>query len=112
MTNTESDLVDRVIEAAERRLKDAAGDQSLCAIGRSGRSYPAVKYHEGAVATLVSVRSKLKAGTTLAGALDAARSGLARLGHLAQQSPDWAAYQAGGLEAIEGITDSSESSSA
>ena len=110
MINT--DQIDREIATAERHLAETAGDQSLCAIGRSGRPFPAVKYHEGAVASLAALRSRLAAGDSLEDALAVARSKLTRLGALAEKSADWEAYLEGGMEVLERITESIRSDSA
>lgn len=97
-------LIESAIASAERELARTAGDRTLCAIGRSGRPFPAVKYQEGAVATLTGLRARLPRGmTTTTEAIAAARSELDRLDRLGSRSPDWEAYQAGGRDALDRI---------
>ncbi len=86
--------------AALTALTGAADGASMCAIARSGRSFPAAKYHEGRAAALGQLR-RAKGGATALGELSAswaaqaeamaARDGL---------SPDWAAYFAGACDAL------------
>ena len=50
---------------AVRHLTLLAGDASMCAIGRSGRSFPAAKYHEGRQAAAGQVRRALRADASV-----------------------------------------------
>jgi hypothetical protein len=95
-------------EAATTALAQAAGNTSLCALSRSGASHPAVKFHEGAAAALAQVRRLLtrQADTPAAAAIDAVRDDWNdQNAALAQRSRDWAAYHAGGLEALDALTE-------
>jgi hypothetical protein len=95
-------------EAATTALARAAGNTSLCALSRSGASHPAVKFHEGAAAALAQVRRLLTRQTDApsAGAIDAVREDWNdQNAALAQRSRDWAAYHAGGLEALDGLAE-------
>lgn len=95
-------------EAATAALAQAAGNTSLCALSRSGASHPAVKFHEGAAAALAQVRRLLtrQADTSPAAAITAIRADWDdQNGALAQRSRDWAAYHAGGLEALDGLAE-------
>lgn len=90
--------IERLRPAAEAELAAAAGDRSLCAIAKSGRSFPAVKYLEGRVAALGELHR-----SAADGALDLgeARMRWEGLGALAARSDDWLAYQQGGLDLID-----------
>ncbi|MGB9374216.1 MAG: hypothetical protein WCA82_08670 [Jiangellales bacterium] len=91
---------------AVRHLTALAGNASMCAIGRSGRSFPAAKYHEGRQSAAGDVRRALRRGP--AGVDDV----LADLRQRWQQTladadakgPDWVAYATGGLDALAEIT--------
>jgi len=97
-------LSDRVVALQRRAVRDlhaAAGDLSLCAIAKSGRPVPAVKYHEGRAAMLRDV-----ARTLTRSGVDTQRWKLVlvrwnRLGNLAVQSQDWAAYLQGGKDVVD-----------
>ncbi len=100
-------------DQALHRMQAEAGDDSLCTLARSGRSLPALKYEEGAAATLADLRRRLlrmepeaseahllevicEARTTW-------REGPApRLG---RTSKDWEAYAAGGDDALSALLD-------
>ena len=49
---------------ATKHLTALAGDASMCAIGRSGRSFPAAKYHEGRQAAAGQARRVLRGRST------------------------------------------------
>ncbi len=77
-------------------LSALAGDASMCAIGRSGRSFPAAKYHEGrAAAAAQVVRSRAADPLT-----DVRPQWVGMLDRSSSQGPDWQAYAAGGLDAL------------
>jgi hypothetical protein len=101
-------VVRRREEAATTALAAAAGDTSLCALSRSGTSHPAVKFHEGAAAALAQVRRLLtrqpgtEAGAAIVTVRDAWNDQNALL---AGRSRDWAAYHAGGLEALDALAE-------
>lgn len=46
----------RHLAGAQQALQAVADNRSMCAIGRSGQSFPAAKYHEGAVIALTELR--------------------------------------------------------
>jgi hypothetical protein len=77
-------------------LSALAGNASMCAIGRSGRSFPAAKYHEGrAAAAAQVVRSRA------ADPVASVRSEwAAMLERSASLGSDWQAYASGGLDAL------------
>jgi hypothetical protein len=124
------DVATEVRLDATRHLTALAGNASMCAIGRSGRSFPAAKYHEGRQAAAGQVRSLLRRTGTGAGpgsgaasgggavalsgagapgaASDAESAALAavtsewreRLDGAASKGPDWVAYASGGMDAL------------
>lgn len=88
---------------AVRHLTALAGDASMCAIGRSGRSFPAAKYHEGRQSAATQARRAIGRGESL----DAVRAQWQQTSESAQRKgPDWVAYAAGGLDALDEITGS------
>lgn len=112
---------------ATRHLSALAGDASMCAIGRSGRSFPAAKYHEGRQAAAGQARRVLR-GSPASTAGSAGSDGLAAEGKGADDSvaqalagvtsewrqmlasaeakgPDWVAYATGGLDALAEISE-------
>jgi hypothetical protein len=91
---------------AEARLAEAAGDVTLCVIGRSGESHPGVKYHEGAAAALMEVQRRSKdepitvaVATVRAAWVAAAETARDRLGS------DWVAYRQGGVDELSALID-------
>ena len=118
------DVATEVRLDATRHLTALAGDASMCAIGRSGRSFPAAKYHEGRQAAAGQVRRLLRrigadagqgaVATALSGAgaagvgSDAESAALAdvtsewrqTLDDAASKGPDWVAYASGGMDAL------------
>lgn len=85
---------------AERRLMEAVGAEgSLCTIARSGKPVPSVKYHEGAVAALAEA-DRLAGG---AHELRHLRDRWQRAVGVTAEAPDWVAYRAGGVDAIEAV---------
>jgi hypothetical protein len=96
--------IEQMQRNAEADLLAATGDLSLCVLARSGRSVPAVKYHEGRAAVLAAVRRRLAAAEddarrTVAGE----RRRLQARASLAARDPQWEAYLQGGLDALERI---------
>ena len=83
---------------AERHLVEAVGG-SLCAIGKSGRSFPAAKYHEGAVAALAEA---MRTDATVHD-LEALVARWRRPAGVTADSPDWIAYREGGVDALEAV---------
>jgi len=86
----------------------AAVDTAIpCPLLRSGRSHPAAKYHEEAVAALDDVRRALiRAATgTRAGEVAAhvCTNWTTRLGN-DQPGQDWQAHSVGGIEALDRLT--------
>lgn len=87
---------------AVRHLTALAGDASMCAIGRSGRSFPAAKYHEGRQSAATQARRSLSRGEPL----EAVRAQWRQTSESAQRKgPDWVAYAAGGLDALDEIAE-------
>jgi hypothetical protein len=112
---------------ATTHLTALAGDASMCAIGRSGRSFPAAKYHEGRQAAAGQARRVLR-GSPASTTSSAGSDGLASGGKGADDSvaealagvtsewrrmltdaeakgPDWVAYATGGLDALAEISE-------
>jgi hypothetical protein len=83
---------------ALRELTALAGGASLCAIGRSGESFPAVKYHEGRMTAFGEATRVLDRGGDRAD-IEAVRETWVRLRRDAPAG-DWAAYRAGGVDAL------------
>ena len=101
-----TDLLERATalrQDAVHHLTLLAGDASMCAIGRSGRSFPAAKYHEGRQAAASQVRRALRT-TPTPDVLDGLR-------HEWQQTldsargQDWVAYATGGLDALADLAE-------
>ena len=88
-------------------LAHATGDASLCALARSGMPHPAAKFHEGAVSALADVRRSVtrQPATSPADAIAAARARWEDNATLAERGRDWAAYYAGGVEALDLLAD-------
>jgi len=103
------DLLRRDKAAAVAALEAAAGTTSLCALSRSGRSHPAAKYHEGAVAALGDVRRALTTAArgTLARdvAVHVSAGWTARFERMTDPGRDWQAYYTGGIEALDRLID-------
>jgi hypothetical protein len=93
-------LIGDMRRAAEADLAAAAGDYSLCVIARSGRSFPAVKYHEGRAAALAMVGRELHT-VGISEAVAAAEDHFDRIKRLASSDPDWDAYRQGALDALD-----------
>lgn len=109
------DVATEVRLDATRHLAALAGHASMCAIGRSGRSFPAAKYHEGRQAAAGQVRRALRRAdgpegrsSGCDGTLDAEAAALAdvtsewrqRLEDAGSKGSDWVAYASGGLDAL------------
>jgi hypothetical protein len=90
-------------------LNELAGGAALCTIARSGASFPAGKYQEGAVAAMGQVRRVLRGPDA---------SGLAPLEAVATaqqvweqtvgpmvRDADWTAYLEGGRDALAGLAE-------
>lgn len=95
-------------QAALAALADATGSVSLCALSRAGTPHPAAKFHEGAASALADVRRALTRTpeTGPAEAVAAARNTWEeRNAGLATRQRDWAAYYAGGVEALDLLED-------
>jgi hypothetical protein len=77
----------------------------MCAIGRSGRSFPAAKYHEGRQSAAGDVRRALRRGVDPADtALEHIQNQWrATLAGAEAKGPDWVAYASGGLDALAEI---------
>lgn len=95
-------------EAATAALARVAGDASLCALSRSGTPQPALKFHEGQAAALAQVRRLLtrQAETEPAAALRAVVDAWNdQNAVLAERHRNWAAYHAGGLDALDALAE-------
>lgn len=108
-------LVAALLGQAEQRLAAAAGDRSLCSISRSAGSVPAAKHLEGQVAALRALRRALGGGQPASEALPAllAEWSAALADVTARDAgPDWRAYRAGGVDALNDLTDALRGSDA
>jgi len=109
----DADLLERATalrQDAVHHLTLLAGDASMCAIGRSGRSFPAAKYHEGRQAAASQVRRALRADASAGPAvLGPLRDEWTRtLDSAATRGKDWVAYATGGLDALAELADADE----
>ncbi len=95
--------LDRLIEAAAAGLNAASGGGALCAISRSGRPAPAVKYYEGRWAALTDLRRELRRGEE--GSEQVSGRWLADLDRLTEQQAgeNWLAYAQGGVDALADV---------
>ena len=106
-----ADLLERATDVrldATKHLTALAGDASMCAIGRSGRSFPAAKYHEGRQSAASQVRRALRSGTpvTASVVVTTVRADWEQmLAGAPSKGPDWLAYATGGLDALAEITE-------
>ena len=90
-------------DAALEELSVLAGGASLCAIGRSGESFPAVKYHEGRMAAF---REAMRVLERSGGRLDIEALRDTWTVQRRNAPPgDWAAYRAGGADALVELLD-------
>lgn len=100
-------------QAALAALAHATGDSSLCALARAGTPHPAAKFHEGAVSALADVRRTLtrQRASSSTGAVAGARAHWEDYATLAERGRDWAAYYAGGVEALDLLAEAAAASS-
>jgi hypothetical protein len=97
--------LDRLIEAAAADLEAAAGGGALCAISRSGRPAPAVKYHEGRWAALTELRRAHRRGDEATEQVGGRwRADLDRLSEQ-EAGANWLAYAQGGVDALAQFAD-------
>ena len=99
-------MLQRHLERAERALTALAGNQALCAIARTGQSFPAAKFHEGAVSALAQVRRARRRADPASVAVLAATVAAGwreQAGRMIGAGPDWQAHLAGGAEAVEAL---------
>lgn len=91
--------------AAVESMTVLAGTSSACAIARDGGSFPAYKFHEGRAAALSALARGLRRGERPESELiaDLGRQWGDEVARRADQSRDWQAYAAGGLDAIREI---------
>ena len=92
------DPLDGLLAAHGRALTAAVGDWSLCAISRSGESWPAAKYHEGALVALRDVRRA--AGDRPAAARRLLAEWRRPRARALEMGGDGVAYRAGGVDAL------------
>jgi hypothetical protein len=91
----------RIRAEADETLTGMTPDDSLCAISRQGRSFPAGKYHEGRGYAAAEVLRGLRRGMSPREAVDAAWDRWAVVAPLSRRTAaDWAAYGAGGDDAL------------
>lgn len=107
---TDVDLLARATQVradAVQYLTILAGDASMCAIGRSGRSFPAAKYHEGRQSAAGQVRRALRTDPDAGPAViaDARAEWEQMLADAEGKGRDWVAYATGGLDALGEITE-------
>lgn len=89
---------------AEQRLAAAAGDATLCVIGRSGGSFREVKYREGAAAALMEVERRARGGSVEAALSETTTSWRGGLDVAHRRfGADWIAYRQGGLDELEAL---------
>jgi hypothetical protein len=97
---------------AQTELTALAGSRALCAIARSGDSYPAAKYAEGAVSALAEVRRSARRQdilddpvrlAALTGAI--ATRWKERADRMIDAGRDWAAYLSGGSDALTALVE-------
>ncbi len=107
--------VARLRAEAIRAWSDALGDSTACALTKSGRSFPAAKFHEGRVAALGEMLRGLRDDpppgrvSELISTLGESWEGRSQPG--TNNGGEWASYRAGGLEALRElrVTDTEES---
>jgi hypothetical protein len=94
--------VQRARIAAVESMTVLAGAGSACAIARDGGSFPAYKFHEGRAAALGVLARGLRRGEQDESGLvdELGRHWRAEVARRADQSRDWQAYAAGGLDAV------------
>ena len=90
-------------QVALAALAHTTGDTSLCALARAGTPHPAATLHEGAVSALADVRRSItrQPDTRPSNAVAAAGARWEDNAALAERGRDWAAYYAGGVEALD-----------
>jgi len=103
-----SQLIEERLSAATATLAAAAGDTTLCSIGRSGRRHPGVKYPEGQVAALRELRRALSGDPEHPDAVLARVRGswAEDLARRTADDPDsnWAVYREGGVDALDALS--------
>lgn len=92
--------LDLLIRHDEDELRKIAGDSSLCAISRTGKPVPAIKYQEGRTTALRDLRRRIKSGSDWSAAVAEVSQGLSSQASLAARSADWSAYVEGGRDAL------------
>ena len=88
--------------AALGRMAAVTGNSGVCAVTKSGRAFPAAKFHEGAVAALGEVRRRFRGSGGEPGAVlgEVLGDWLERQSVASDRGPDWQAYTAGGVEEL------------
>ena len=89
-------------EAAVGQLTELAGGRSMCAIARSGESFPAAKYHEGRWAAFTEAARQLRRGGTRLEIEQLRESWRERRD--AAPTGDWRAYRSGGVDALSELS--------
>jgi len=85
-------------DAAAVMLTDLVAGRAMCAIARSGESFPAAKYHEGRMAAFSEAARLLRRDGSPAGVERIAVSWRERLDRA--PAGDWRAYWSGGVDAL------------
>ncbi|CAN5306890.1 hypothetical protein BH11ACT4_BH11ACT4_11060 [soil metagenome] len=97
-------LVRRLRSEAVRAWSDALGDSTACALAKSGRSYPAGKFHEGRAAALGEllhlVANDATRGQVLAAAATLREAWLHRMQLGGRANREWESYRAGGAQVL------------
>ena len=101
-------LLEAQVAEAEERLQQCSNGESVCHYTRAGVAVPALKDAEGRWAALRQVQQSLRSGLPSAAAfstvVDQWTEDLARR-RSKGAGPDWISYRAGGLDALEQLSD-------
>jgi hypothetical protein len=97
---------------AQTALTDMTGDRSLCAVARSGESFPAAKYAEGSLSALVEIRRTARrenvaedAAALLAVTDRVSAEWTERARRMPEPGRDWVAYLSGGRDALAALAE-------
>jgi hypothetical protein len=98
--------LDAAIRVAEQRFAQATGGENVCNLAHNGRVTGGVKYDEGRLVALVTLRRRLRseAGDAQAVLADELAVWSRALADQQQRTPPaipWLAYRQGGVDALE-----------
>jgi hypothetical protein len=98
--------LDAAIQVAEQRFAQSTGGENVCNLARDGRVTGGVKYDEGRLVALVTLRRRLRSEADAAQALLADELAVwsRALAEQQQRTPPaipWLAYRQGGVDALE-----------